>query len=359
MKIVLSIFLISFSLFGKDIRVASYNVENLFDLQYDSSEYKEYIPNTGAKWNKKTYLAKLRNISKVISTLNPDIIGLQEIESENALIDLQAMLKSSKYKTNYKYYAIALEKKKSSAITTALLSKYPIKYTKEVKVTNHPRNRNILEVGIKVGDEVLVVFVNHWKSKSGGESKRVRSAEYLMKRIAEFDDNLPYILLGDFNSNYNEFQTFVKSKYLNDTNGKTGINHTLGTIEITDWKVTQYFKELFGMEIDTEYVTKSSLEENSGNKYHYNLWLELPDDEKWSYKSGRKLETLDNIMISKALYDNHGIDYKDKSFNVFRGVGTVNEKGKIVRWKRGKNKIHLGIGFSDHLPIYADFVLKK
>ena len=359
MKIVLAILLISFSLFGKEIRVASYNVENLFDLKYDGSEYKDYIPNTGAKWNKKTYLAKLRNISKVISAFHPDIIGLQEIESENALLDLRAMLKSSSFKMNYKYYAIALDKKKSSAVTTALLSKYPIEYRSEVKVTNHHLVRNVLEVGIKVGDEVLTVFVNHWKSKSGGESKRVRTAEYLMKRLSQLDDEAPYILLGDFNSNYNEFETFIKSKYHNDTDGKTGINHTLGTIKITDWKLTQFFKNILGISLDSEYVTKDILEDSDDNENHYNLWLELPDDEKWSYKNGRKLGTLDNIIISKGLIDSEGIDYKDNSYSVFKGVGTVNKKGKIARWKRGKNKVHLGKGFSDHLPIYADFSVKK
>ena len=348
MKLLL-LLLLTFSLFGQDIRVASYNVENLFDLKYDGTEYKEYIANTGAKWNKKTYLAKLRNISKVISAVNPDIIGLQEIESENALLDLRAMLKTVRYKQNFKYYAIALQKKKSSAITTALLSKYPIKYFKEVKVTNHPRNRNILEVGIQIGDEVLVVFVNHWKSKSGGESKRIRSAKFLMERVSELDKKTPYLFLGDFNSNYNEYETFLKSKSLNDSDGITGINHILKTLEITDWKATQYFKNLFGMKLDTEFVSKDNLDD----EHHYNLWLELEPENRWSYKHGRKLETLDNIIISQSL-----VKKLDK-FEVFRGAGTVDKKGKIVRWKRGKNKIHLGIGFSDHLPIYANFKFTK
>ena len=28
-----------------EFKVASYNVENLFDMQYNGTEYKEYIPN--------------------------------------------------------------------------------------------------------------------------------------------------------------------------------------------------------------------------------------------------------------------------------------------------------------------------
>lgn len=352
LPIILLIF--SFQLSAKELRVASYNVENLFDIKYNGTEYKDYIPNTGAKWNKKNYLVKLKNISKVISAVNPDIIGLQEIESEKALLDLKAMLHKG-YKTEYKYYAIALDKKQSSAITTALLSKYPIAYQKEVKVTNHPLNRNILEVGIKVNDEVLTVFVNHWKSKSGGEKKRIRSANYLMETLAQLNENSPYILLGDFNSNYNEFETFLKSKHLNNSDGITGINHTLGTLIATDWDITQKMKNIVGMEIDREFTTKSTLKSSNKNQNHYNLWFELEEENRWSYKTGRKLQTLDNILISKGLVDGKGIELKDNTFSVFRSLGTVNKKGKVVRWKRGKGKIHIGKGFSDHLLIYSDF----
>ena len=74
-----------FSLHAQDFKVASYNVENLFDLKHDGTEYREYIPNTKSNWNKKTYNIKLKNISKVINELDADIIALQEIESKKAL----------------------------------------------------------------------------------------------------------------------------------------------------------------------------------------------------------------------------------------------------------------------------------
>ena len=341
--------LLPLTIFANQIRVANYNVENLFDLNYDGTEYKEYIPNTPLGWNEQNYLAKLNNIAKVISSVNPDIIGLEEIESKNALSDLQSMLKQYPYK----FDAIATQKKRQSSVTTALLSKYPIKYTREVKVTNHPRNRNILEVGIEIGDEVLVVFVNHWKAKSGNESKRVRSAKYLMERLQELDDNTPYILLGDFNSNYNEYQTFIDSK-LNDTDGITGINHILGTIVIDDWKITQWFKNLFNQELDVKFVTIDDLKKSKDNQLNYNLWLELDEEERWSYKRGKKLETLDNMIISKGLVDGKGVEYIQGSFQVFRGAGTV-RNGKVYRWQRGRHKEHLGKGFSDHLLIYGDF----
>jgi len=64
-KKLLCISLFILSLCAQDFKIASYNVENIFDLKYDGTEYKEYIPNTNTNWNKKTYTIKLKNISKV------------------------------------------------------------------------------------------------------------------------------------------------------------------------------------------------------------------------------------------------------------------------------------------------------
>jgi len=353
MKILLLLATFVISLFSIEIRVASYNVENLFDTKYDGTEYKEYIPSKATNWTRKIYLIKLNNIAKVISAAKPDIIGLEEIESKEALLDLRKTLR--KYHVNYRYYAIA--SKKRGSVTTALLSKYPIKYIKEVEVTKHPRNRNILEVGINVKGETLVVFVNHWKAKTGPESKRIIYAKTLMKRLQDFDLETPYILLGDFNSDYNEFDTFKKQKRLNDTDGKTGINHVLNTVEITDWKITRWFKSFLNKPHDVRFVTKEDLAKSDDDpRLHYNLWLELKPEDRWSYKSGKKLGTLDNIIIPKALVDGKGLEYKDHSFQVFRGAGTV-RNGRVYRWKKSKGK-HIGKGFSDHLLIYADLILK-
>jgi endonuclease/exonuclease/phosphatase family metal-dependent hydrolase len=340
----------------KQFRVATYNVENLFDLEYSGGEYKEYIPNSASKWNKENYQKKLKNIAFVVSKVNADIIAFQEIENKKALLDLKNEIKRKGL--FYKYYAIADSKQKrnkKTSVTTTLLSKFPIESISEVVVSNHPMTRNILEVGVKIDDEVVYIFVNHWKSKSGGESRRIKSAEALQKRLEQLPNETPYILLGDFNSNYNEYQTFIKSKHLNDSDGKTGINHTLNTIEVLDWDITVKFKKMFGIEIDMKDVEKNSVSNQSGNELHYNLWHELQEEDRWSYLYGKKKETLDNMIVSKGLLDGKGVEYIDNSFRVFRTNGVLNHKGKVYRWQKNKMKQHLGKGFSDHLPIYADF----
>ena len=90
------------------MKIASYNVENLFDLNYNGHEYEQYIPNTSWKWNRDTYRKKLKNISKVIVDMDPDIIALQEIESLQALKDLRAQVQRDGL--YLPYYAIASAK---------------------------------------------------------------------------------------------------------------------------------------------------------------------------------------------------------------------------------------------------------
>ncbi len=67
------------------IKIATYNVENLFDMKRSGWEYKEYIPNTVSEWNQKNFDIKVKHTARTIKDINADIIALQEIESLDAL----------------------------------------------------------------------------------------------------------------------------------------------------------------------------------------------------------------------------------------------------------------------------------
>lgn len=316
----------------RTLTIASYNVENLFDLHTSGYEYQEYIPNGISNWNEKNYKIKLKNISKVIIDINAEIIALQEIESLVALKDLRKTLKQNGL--YYKYYKIA--DRKNSTIKVAILSKIPFVYTKEISVQSSMRYRNILESKFSIDGKSFYIFNNHWKSKSGPESKRIVSAKALLKRIKQIGYDKNIILLGDFNSDYEEYIKFAKKRRHNDTNGKTGINHILKTI-------SQNTK-----------ASKVKYEEN----HFYNLWYDLKEKERYTYIFRGKKETLDNIIVSQSLLNKENIYYKYDSLN------TLNKdylfKGKrINRWSttRRKPRRHKGKGYSDHLPLIAKFVV--
>ena len=87
LKFLLSLIFV-LSLKADNFTVASYNVENLYDLKKDKNEYSEFIPNTKSLWNQRTYNIKINNLIKVINDLDADIIALQEIENRDVMQEL-------------------------------------------------------------------------------------------------------------------------------------------------------------------------------------------------------------------------------------------------------------------------------
>lgn len=319
---------------ARTFKVATYNVENLFDLVRDGTEYKEYIPNTRMAWNRATAAIKYRNIARTIADLSPDILALQEVESRRALARLRDALQQRGL--SYPYYSIA-RRKRSSSVSCAILSRFPIIAKQEIAV-HEDRSRNILAVTTEIDRTPLLLFINHWKSKRGPESMRISYATALRKAIDALPPGTDYIVLGDLNSNYDEWITFRAHRRLNDTHGRTGINHILGSIN------------------GGTLVTEKTLVREKTKRLLYNLWLEIKPEKRWSYKFFELKGSPDNILIPRALYDNRGVSYKDNSFGRF-APHYLFRKHAVFQWQRahhGKGR-HLGAGFSDHLPIFALF----
>ncbi len=325
------------SIEAKTFKVASYNLENLFDLTRDGTEYPEYIPNTGYGWTKDMANIKYTNIARVIKDLGGDVVALQEVESRKALITLRARLKD--FGVDYPYLEIA--DSKATPVKCAALSKFPIVEKEEIQVDNKVA-RNILKITLDIDGNRIILFINHWKSKRGPESMRIAYAKTLRREIDKLKEDVDFILIGDFNSNYNEYKTFRNSGRLNDTGGITGINHILRTIKD------------FGK--DSEMVNEKTLTKQAANEYLYNLWLEVSKTRRWSYNFFGDKGSPDNIIVSKGLYDDKGISYSDNSFNKFQPDYLFKRKA-VYRWQRAEKGMgrHLGKGYSDHLPIFAYF----
>ncbi|OQZ03707.1 MAG: hypothetical protein B6D34_06665 [Candidatus Brocadia sp. UTAMX1] len=324
------------SIEAKTFKVASYNLENLFDLTRDGTEYPEYIPNTGYGWSKGIANIKYTNIARVLKDMGGDVVALQEVESKKALITLRNKLKD--LGVDYPYFEIA--DSNATSVKCAALSKFPIVEKEEIQVdlVDNEIARNILKITLDIDGNRIVLFINHWKSKRGPESMRITCANTLRREIDKLKEDVDFILIGDFNSNYNEYKTFRNSGRLNDTDGITGINHILKTIK------------------DAEMVDEKILTKQTTNEYLYNLWLEVSESSRWSYLFSGRQESPDNIIVSKGLYDAKGISYSDNSFSKFQ-PDYLFEGKTVYRWQRAESGMgrHLGNGYSDHLPIFAYF----
>jgi len=326
-------FLLTIAIRCEPFRIASYNVQNLFDEIYDGTEYAEFVPKKGG-WSRRLSDVKIDRVAEVICDLDAEIVALQEVENERIFQRLRKRLR--RVGCDYGYGAIT--RKKGAPIQVALLSKFPIVKSASLRVSYAPRVRDILEVLLRIDNSTLRLFVNHWKSKSrkGYESKRIVYAKRLQKRLAELPKGEAYVVLGDFNTNYDAHRTLPAR--LDDTSGKRGLQHLLHTLQ-------------------TEEPVDVCDMRHAQETLHYDLWFELPYADRWSHRYFGRKSTLDHILLPASLFDGRGIDYVDGSFGVFKPRYLFTKRGYINDW-RVKNGKHTARGYSDHLPIFAEFDTK-
>lgn len=325
----------------KSFSVLFYNVENLFDFVDDGGEYEEYKPKKH-NWTYVHFRKKLANVAEVISAADADIVALCEVENRNALQKLQKQL----FLKGKKYRHRTIDPSSYSKTKTAILSRFPIE---NVQIHPIPDNqtyiyRNILEADIIVDSRPFKLFVLHFPSKRKPESFRVAAAQALVKRLLSLPSKTEYVIVGDFNSSYNEGELFFTEK-LDDTEGKTALNHVLKTARSSPDEWLTFHRE------------RSMLDEND-KQIHYDLWLELPENERYNYYYKGRQNTLDHILVPQSLYDSEGFSYVDNSFSVFTWYGRLLVNGRPFRWQMNltkKGKEHRGEGYSDHLPIMARF----
>jgi endonuclease/exonuclease/phosphatase family metal-dependent hydrolase len=326
------------------IAIGFYNVENLFDLNYDGNEYPEYRPGA-LGWNKQTWEKKIANVASVIAAMDADAIGLCEVENRSAL---EGLLKELEHRNAaYPYSAIA-DISGRGATCTVLLSRFPLVWSSEFGGGNvNPGSRPVLEADVDFGGRPLKVFVNHWPSKKHPESQRLAAARTLAERIKKLSLHTEYVIIGDLNSDYDEWRKF-HTEGLDDTRGATGINHLLKTVHVTAGKFVSY-------------VTREDMAAYD-SAWHYDLWLELPEGRRCSYTYQGQFKTPDHILLPHSLFDGNGWSYLKGTFSVFTWDNRLLRNGEPFRWQMkgfGKRRFHTGEGYSDHLPLRAVFIKNK
>lgn len=364
LKIISALFLaIAAPAFARELSVVTYNVENLFDAD-GVATYEDYQP---PAYTPEHLAVKIGNIAEVLARVpgGPDIIVFNEIEldqtPESSVRDYDAWLDSVKdqkvadliggsvmpessaglpaeawllkalFDAGLKGYNVATTDEKPGAyadgrgmaVRNVIFSRFPIA---SVRTHATPNARAILEAVIDVEGHPLTVFANHWKSGAGdaeSEVVRLENAKTLRTRIDEIlaaDANADIIVAGDLNSHYNQ-----KRRYR--TMPSTGINDVLG-------------------------AQGNELALRGKGAGLYNLWFELPSNNRGSDIYKDEWGTLLHMILSRGLYDQNGVQYVDNSFQVMKIPGlNADVYGRPVRWSRSKTPG----GFSDHFPISARF----
>lgn len=199
--------------------IAFYNVENLFDIENDSLTFDDdRTPNGKDRWTEERYHHKIENIAQVISDIGtdqvqspPDIIGLCEIENKKVLEDLvhHPSLQKMDYRIVHfdspdeRGIDVALVYKSSAFLPTSFQSR---RLLLQNDVGERDYTRDQLVVGGLLDDEQIYCIVNHWPSRSGGESRskpnRLAAAalnKNIIDSILRQDHSAKIISMGDLN----------------------------------------------------------------------------------------------------------------------------------------------------------------
>ncbi len=206
---VLLVVLCAVAAVARPVKIATYNVSNLFDSYDDPYTADVDSYKNGALMVKPE--PELKAIAEVLKRLNADVVALEEVENRGFLEEF-----NSKYLADLGYKEVELiEGNDHRGIDVALLSRFPLGKVSsyrhidlKVPYSKGPArfSRDLLEVNVApVGAKPFTVYVAHLKSRSGGKDSRLKreaEARFIRKVLDEKLKSEPkalFVLGGDMN----------------------------------------------------------------------------------------------------------------------------------------------------------------
>ncbi|MDR0557446.1 MAG: endonuclease/exonuclease/phosphatase family protein [Treponema sp.] len=328
------------------LRIATWNVQALFDGTEDGCEYEEYVD--GAGWAREKYLARLNSIAHALDSLEetPDILTVIEVEKSQILEDL-----ADNYLKEYGYHWTFFGNNEGAPLGIGVLSRFPLAQTRAHSLSNQGLviPRPVLEVWVAVEEKPLALFLCHWKSKLGGdaETEELRRAAALViaRRVSDIqreNADAPIVVMGDLNENYDEFYrqgNSVVTALLPDDPDASAL--ALDRV-CTDFLVisrkkppeARYFSEGDGWAFAPAVFYSPWASELSGGSYNYH--------DAW--------ETIDHFLLNAPLFDGAGWDFD--SCTVIDIEPFINAYGYPASYNPGT-----GNGLSDHVPLFLTLKL--
>ena len=196
------------------VSLACWNAQTFFDAVTVGTEYSDFT--NSSKWTTEKYKSRLNKLCEVMSLLNADVLVLEEIENEAVVQDIANRLTDGAWSKKKGWQYACFAKEEGSAIGCAVFSRYEIKnltvHSLDISVhkTSQPSERPIMQMTICPGEKEFELFVNHWKSKSGGEEEteiwRDWQEAVLAYRVTGLLTNeRSVVMCGDFNRSAEDF----------------------------------------------------------------------------------------------------------------------------------------------------------
>lgn len=319
--------------------IAFYNVENLFDYEDDPITFDDdRTPDGKDHWTEAIYLAKLKNMAKVIAEIGSDvtgtapaIVGVCETENRRVLEDLvnqEPLLQKD-------YGIIQFDSPDRRGIDVALLYQKklftPTNYKAHELLIYDDNDRSkrvftrdqLLVSGMLDGEKIHFI-VNHWPSRSGGEarsrSKRIKAAQLNKKIIDSLFSEDPYakvITMGDLNDDPTNpsVKKHLKAKKNRD---KVGLKELYNPMESMHKKGLGTLAWRDGWNLFDQMIISHELLKKDYSSYRF-------------YKAG---------IYNKSYLANPRGQYKGYPFRSFTNGGFTG-------------------GYSDHFPVYIYLIREK
>lgn len=322
-RLSLVLLILSFGLFAQKppsaLRLAFYNVENLFHPEVDSlNPDREYTPDGKRNWSFYRYHENLKRCAQVMLALGegdlPAMMSFAEIENKRVLEDLCKSPPFAKTELRIVHY----DSPDRRGIDVALLyrpDRLRLLYSRPIPVrwSEDPefRTRDMLYTQFELPQgDTLHSVICHWPSRYGGqaasEPKRIAAAAVLRALYDSLAPRDPYFLvMGDFNDEWHN----------------RSLREVLAAGPRTD-----------SSSVLINYMAEMPMEKGS-HRYQG----------QWAY--------LDQIVVSAGLQS----DYEAEA-RVFEAEFLLEEDNRYpghqpFRTYRG---LRYHGGFSDHLPIFID-----
>ena len=306
-----------------NISLACWNTQTFFDAVSDGCEYQDFL--RPEKWTKEKYSKRLDRLCEIMALLSSDIMVLVEIENEAVVQDITNRLAASEWNKKQSWQYVCFAKEPGAAIGCAVFSRFELCDMKvhsldiRTQKIKQPSSRPIIQVTAKTGEKELVVFVNHWKSKSGGEEESEIWRDWQEAVLAE---KMREVVQG---SNCNAEERIVVACGDFNRGAEDFIIHP---------------DRLSG----TNFILRSS---DGAALQLYTPWLDLNgrvEAGKGSYYYKDEWERIDNIFSIEK-----GVITRFQAVNI---PPLVDEEGKPQAYK-----VYNESGYSDHLPLKCVLLL--
>lgn len=282
------------------IRVMTYNI-----LKYDGSERNNYL-------------------NTVVSSVDPDVIIVQEMESQTGVNSFLANVLNNEYTT------IQFNDGTYDTESHVFYKSYKIDFIDDNYLSTRLRDIAEYEVRIKSNNETVFFYSLHLKASQGldNEQRRLGEVQILRESLDRHSPGTNFIVLGDFNIYYSNEPAY--QKLIQEENNVSG--QSFDPIDTPgSWHNSSNYASVH---------TQSSRA------------VKLPD----GGSDGGLDDRFDFILISSPLWDNvnvssyteYGNDgaHLNKSINDGTNSAVSSEMADVIFYA------------SDHLPVFCDFVFE-